>query len=225
VHKPVYDITPFSALDYPDKTACIVWFAGCNMRCLYCYNPAIVEGKGRKSYTDVLNFLNQRRNLLDGVVLSGGECMLHRGLEDFADQVKALGMLVKVDTNGSCPLKLQSMIRDKQVDYVALDFKAPHKTFKEVTESNLFNKFDKSLDVLLNADIPFEVRTTYHSDLHSMGDLQEMADFLNHKGYNGTYYIQNFVTDTPTIGELSPSVSLKSNHPIRSAFPMILRNH
>lgn len=224
VRKPIYDITPFSALDYPDKTACIIWFAGCNMRCLYCYNPAIVQGKGKKSYTDALNFLKKRGNLLDGVVLSGGECMLHKGLEEFADQVKALGMLLKVDTNGSCPQKLQSMIWKKQVDYVALDFKAPPKTFKEVTKSNLFNKFDKSLDMLLNADIPFEVRTTYHSDLHSIADLQDMADFLNHKGYNGTFYIQNSLTDTPTLGNLPPSTSLTFNHSIRSAFPVILRN-
>lgn len=224
MHRPIYDITPFSALDYPDKTACIIWFAGCNMRCGYCYNPRIVEGKGRFLYADVIRFLQQRHGLLDGVVLSGGECMLHKDLPEFAEMIKDLGMLLKIDTNGTSPRKLDMMIRHKLVDYVALDFKAPTKTFKEVTDSNLFNKFDKSLDVLLNADIPFEVRTTYHSDLHSIADLQEMTDFLNHKGYNGTYYIQNFLTDTPTIEDLPPSISLKSNLPIRSAFPIILRN-
>lgn len=222
--KPIYDITPFSALDYPDKTACIIWFAGCNMRCGYCYNPAIVEGKGRFQYTDVLHFLKKRQGLLDGVVLSGGECMLHKDLPKFAAEIKNLGMLVKIDTNGSCPQKLKSMILNKLVDYVALDFKAPPKTFKEITASNLFNKFDNSLDLLLDADIPFEVRTTYHSDLHPIDDLQEMADFLSRKDYKGNYYIQNFVDDTPTIGGLQPSTPLKTTASLSSSFPVILRN-
>lgn len=222
--KPIYDITPFSALDYPDKTACIIWFAGCNMRCGYCYNPAIVEGKGRLHYADALEFLKRRQGLLDGVVLSGGECMLHKGLEDFAEAVKSLGLLVKIDTNGSRPEKLKAMIGKKLVDYVALDFKAPPKTFKEITASNLFKCFDNSLDLLLDADIPFEVRTTYHSDLHPIDDLQEMADFLSHKGYKGNYFIQNFVADTPTLGGLQSSIPWKANMSLNSPFPLILRN-
>lgn len=68
VAKPIYSISPFTLLDYPDKTACILWFAGCNMRCLYCYNPDIVLGKGKISYEEALKFLKTRVNLLDGVV-------------------------------------------------------------------------------------------------------------------------------------------------------------
>lgn len=194
------------------------------MRCRYCYNLKIVEGKGHKSYADALNFLKHRTGLLDGVVLSGGECMLHNGLEDFAGQVKDLGMLLKIDTNGSSPSKLKGMIETGLVNYVALDFKAGPEKFKEITYSNLFNKFDKCLDVLLNSTISFEVRTTYHSDLHTLEDLQEMADFLSHKGYTGNYYIQNFLADTPTIGDLKPSIALKTKPFISSSFPIILRN-
>ena len=70
--KPIFSITPFTLLDYPDKTACIIWFAGCNMMCVYCYNPEIVKGKGMLSVDDALNFLKSRINLIDAVVLSGG---------------------------------------------------------------------------------------------------------------------------------------------------------
>ncbi|WP_407429757.1 anaerobic ribonucleoside-triphosphate reductase activating protein [Arcticibacter sp.] len=224
MHKPIYDITPFSALDYPDKTACIIWFAGCNMRCGYCYNPTIVEGKGRFQYTDALRFLKQRHGLLDGTVLSGGECMLHKDLPRFAREIKDLGLLLKIDTNGTSPGKLKVMITNKLIDYVALDFKAPPKTFKEITGSNLFELVNKSLDVLLDSDLPFEVRTTYHSDLHSLADMQTILDLLLRKGYRGTYFIQNFVSDGPTLKRLGSSTPLKNENDLRSQLKVVIRN-
>jgi pyruvate formate lyase activating enzyme len=120
----VYNITPFTLLDYPDKTACIVWFAGCNMRCVYCYNVDIVRGKGRMSYDEVYGFLDTRRGLLDAVVLSGGECLMHRSIESFIIELKKRNLLVKIDTNGSYPLVLSKLINEQLIDYVALDFKA-----------------------------------------------------------------------------------------------------
>ena len=86
--------------DFPDSTACILWVAGCNMRCGYCHNPQIVLGKGVLSEADVLNFLHRRKGLLDGVVLSGGEATAWPGLIAFTTRVKAMGFAVKLDTNG-----------------------------------------------------------------------------------------------------------------------------
>ncbi|MBK8373283.1 MAG: 4Fe-4S cluster-binding domain-containing protein [Saprospiraceae bacterium] len=79
-------------LDYPDKTACILWFAGCNMRCSYCYNPEIVSGKGKYSFEDIKIFLHSRKHLLDAVVLSGGECLLSNGIKDIIMEIKAVGI-------------------------------------------------------------------------------------------------------------------------------------
>lgn len=89
--------------DFPDSTACILWVAGCNMRCGYCHNPQIVLGKGVLSEADVLNFLHRRKGLLDGVVLSGGEATAWPGLIAFTTRVKAMGFAVKLDTNGLRP--------------------------------------------------------------------------------------------------------------------------
>ncbi|HJR99561.1 MAG TPA: 4Fe-4S cluster-binding domain-containing protein, partial [Flavobacterium sp.] len=75
--KIISNITPFTLLDYPDKSSCILWYAGCNMRCLYCYNPEIVLGKGTISFSEVLLFLKTRIGLLNAVVFSGGECLIH----------------------------------------------------------------------------------------------------------------------------------------------------
>ncbi len=203
--KPIYDITPFTLLDYPDKTACIIWYAGCNMRCGYCYNPDIVLGKGKISIEEVLQFLITRRGLLDGVVMSGGECTLHPSLIDFALEVKALGMQVKIDTNGSRPEVLKRLYENETLDYVALDFKATPQKFQSVTQSELFLPFEKSLSFLIQNQIPFEVRTTVHSQQLSSEDICKMRDYLFKKGYRDTYFLQHYVNDAKTIEELQPS--------------------
>src|SRR5690606_40412849 len=98
---PIYTITPFTRLYYPGKAACIIWFAGCNMRSRYCYNPEIVLGKGREDVTEALAFLRSRRGLLEGVLVSGGERTLHRSILPLLASFKESGLCAKVDTNRS----------------------------------------------------------------------------------------------------------------------------
>jgi len=95
------------------------------------------------------------------------------------------------------------MIEEGCVDYVALDFKAPPEKFKTVTQSDLFDKFDASLQLLLYRNVPFEVRTTVHTSLLSVNDIRRMADYLVKSGYTGTYYLQNFVGTTDTLGAMA----------------------
>lgn len=201
----IYSITPFSLLDYPDKTACILWFAGCNMRCLYCYNPDIVLGKGKISNAQALKFISSRKGLLDGVVLSGGECTLHKNIIPLITEIKRMGMLVKIDTNGSSPKVLKLLLQNKLVDYVALDFKGTAASFRKITQSDFFQRFEETLVLLLHSNIKFEVRTTVHSDLINEQDLMWMHNYLEKKGYKGKYYLQNFVKDVPTLGNIENS--------------------
>lgn len=205
--EPIYNITPFTLLDYPGKRACIFWFANCNMACAYCYNPDIVQGKGKISYDAALRFLRSRKGLLDGVVLSGGECTTHKGLPDLIREIKATGMLVKMDTNGSNTPMLRQLLDEGLLDYVALDFKAPAALFGKITDSTLFPAFERSLELLIER-MPtgsFEVRSTVHSDLLSSTTLNGMAEWLEGKGYRGTYFLQNFLNDTPTLGKVGNS--------------------
>lgn len=202
---PIFSITPFTLLDFPDKTACILWFAGCNMRCGYCYNPEIVKGKGKLGLSDVLVFLKKREGLLDGVVLSGGECTLHPGIIDFAREIKALGMQIKLDTNGSRPDVIAKMMSQNLLNYVALDFKSLPGSFQKITRSSFFDQFEKSLKLLLANNIPMEVRTTVHSSQINGDELAEMKNFLAARGYKGQYYLQHFVNQTKTLEDLGPS--------------------
>jgi len=204
--RPVYSLTPFTLLDYPHHSACIIWFAGCNMRCLYCYNPEIVLGKGSKSFADCLAFLQTRKGLLDAVVLSGGECLMHKDIVSFAAAIKAMGFLVKVDTNGSRPKILKQLIAENIIDFVALDFKAMPASFEKITQSRLFVPFQQSLQFLIANTIAFEVRTTIHSELISDDELRAMVLFLDSEKYLGNYYIQHFRNDTSTISALPYSI-------------------
>jgi pyruvate formate lyase activating enzyme len=207
--KIISNITPFTLLDYPDKSACILWYAGCNMRCLYCYNPEIVLGKGTISFTEVISFLKTRIGLLNAVVFSGGECLIHKNILEHIELVKKMGFLVKIDTNGSSPKVLKKLLELNLIDYVALDFKALPEKFEAVTKSNLFADFEASFEFLKSSKIKYEIRTTYHSELCSKVDLKHMSVYLEEKEYNNSFYVQNYINGSETLSPLPRSVNLK----------------
>lgn len=206
--KAIHSFTPFTLLDYPDKSACILWFAGCNMKCDYCYNPEIVFGKGMFYFSEIYSFLKSRKNLLDAVVLSGGECLIHKDIIPFIKLVKSLGFLIKVDTNGSQLKVLEKLIEENLIDYVALDFKGPKEKFFTITKSDFYTQFISSFELLQASFIPFEVRTTYHSSLLNPEDIVAMQDVLLELGYDKTYFIQNFRNYQNTIAPLADSQSI-----------------
>ena len=212
--KAIHSFTPFTLLDYPDKSACILWFAGCNMKCDYCYNPEIVFGKGLFYFSEIYSFLKSRKNLLDAVVLSGGECLIHKDIIPFIKLVKSLGFLIKVDTNGSQPKVLEKLIEENLIDYVALDFKGPKEKFFTITKSDFYTQFLSCLELLQASSIPFEIRTTYHSSLLNPEDIAAMQHVLLELGYDKDYYIQNFRNYQNTIAPLpdSQSISEKDIH-------------
>ena len=191
--KVIYDLTSFTHLDYPNHLACIVWFSGCNMRCDYCYNKDIVFAKdGKYSYNDILNFLKTRINLLEAVVLSGGEATSHE-LTLFCQKIKELGFKIKLDTNGTNFNQIKELLDLNLLDYVALDYKAPQSKFTQITHSNKWSEFSKTLDLLINSNIDFEVRTTLHADLLNESDINKIITDLVQRGYDKPYYLQQFL--------------------------------
>jgi len=175
------------------------------MRCCYCYNPEIVKGKGKYSFYDAKQFLLSRLNLLDGVVMSGGECLLSDGIIDIIAEIKSMGYLVKVDTNGSKPETLRHLINRKLIDYVSLDFKATKAKTPYITKAEFYLEFTSCLNLLINSDIQCEVRTTIHSALLDSFDIEEMVQILDSFGYDGKYYLQHFRNGHETIG--NPGIS------------------
>ncbi len=195
--KPIYDITAFTALDYPDHLATIFWFAKCNMRCQYCYNKDIVLGDGEITQEQALEFLDSRAGLLEAVVLSGGEATLYDDLLEFCIKIKEKNFKIKLDTNGLNPLLVQLLVENNLVDYIALDYKAPKEKFLTITKNKHFDDFAKTLNFLIAKDFPFEVRTTVHNDLLRVEEINRIIDDLYKRGYRGEYYLQSFLfTDT-----------------------------
>ena len=193
---PIVDITKFTFQDFPEHTACIVWFAGCNFRCPYCHNPEFITGNLQKlDEQKILDFLKSRIGLLDGVVLSGGECCLFDDVYDFIKKIKEMGFLVKIDTNGTNTKLIKKLVNDKMIDFVALDYKAPKEKFKSIAGIDGCDKFDETLKFLIQSNIDMEIRTTVHTKLLNEDDVNNIILDLENKGYNKTYHIQNFRND------------------------------
>lgn len=222
--KSVFDITKFTTLDYSDHLACIFWFAKCNMRCSYCYNPRIVHGEGILTNEEILNFLKSRRGKLDGVVLSGGECTLNPDLIELCEEIKELGFKIKLDTNGLNPEVLKELIDFSLVDFIALDYKAPANKFKEITKNGSIEKFYKTLDMLIDKKFPFEARTTVHSNLLSEDDINSIILDLYKRKYTGTYYLQNYLHVEETMEKLPEYSAPINKNLLNHIIPIAFRN-
>ena len=148
-----------------------------------------------------MDFLKTRIGLLDAVVLSGGEATLHN-LVEFAQEIKKLGFLIKLDTNGTNYESVKELLDLELLDFIALDYKAPQYKFTQITHSDKFEEFSKTLNLLIERRVAFEVRTTLHFDLLNENDINLIIEDLNQRKYQGTYYLQKFVDSGSNIGNL-----------------------
>lgn len=222
--KAIHSITKFTTLDFPNHLASILWFAKCNMACPYCYNPQIVRENGQISIEEALQFLQSRQGRLEGVVLSGGECTLYPHLEALICEIKRLGFKIKIDTNGSNPTLLGGLIENNLIDYVALDYKAPLNKYETIVRYAHAERFEHSLELLIHSDILFEVRTTLHSDLLSLEDIDTIIQDLHVRNYQGIYYLQNYLHVEPTLGATKEQQSQLDLSRLSPLVPIELRN-
>ncbi len=189
--------TPLSLLDYPGKLACVVFCGGCNFRCGYCHNPVLVLGPESQplfSEQKILNFLKIRAGKLDAVVLSGGEPTIHGDLPQFMAQIKALGFMVKLDTNGSRPAMIKTCHEQGLLDTVGIDYKAPAARYTELVgckSKGLADKVRASLRYAVEHGLELDVRTTVHRSLLSVDELRQMRRELDELGV-GAWSLQQF---------------------------------
>ena len=193
-------IQKFSLIDYPGRICAIIFTQGCNFRCPYCHNPELVAPslpekgpsceKTMKAH-DILAFLEQRRGKLDAVSITGGEPLLQRGLIKFIEQVRSLGYLVKIDTNGSLPKILKKLITRKLLDYIAMDVKAPLEKYEKVINSPIApENIAESIRMIMGSGIDYEFRTTLVSTLLTGEDLEKIGALI--KGAR-RHVLQRFV--------------------------------
>lgn len=190
-------------LDYPGKVACILFTEGCNFRCPFCHNAALVshvDPSARLSVEEILSQLEKRKGILDGVCVTGGEPLLQRGLEEFLSAVKQMGLSVKLDTNGTFPEKLRALVEAGLVDYVAMDVKNCREKYARTAgvQTLALDAIEESVAFLLEGRVPFEFRTTVTEELHTPEDIGAIAEWI--KGAPA-YYIQNFVDSGDLVGQ------------------------
>ena len=182
-------------LDYPGHVACTVFTGGCNFRCPFCHNAPLVlperlagDANGEET---VLQFLEKRRGVLEGVAITGGEPLLHPDMPDFLKKIRAMGYKIKLDTNGSFPERLAALLEDGLVDRVAMDVKNAPALYARTAglETIDLAALTRSRDLLLQGTVDYEFRTTVVRSLHTAESLKEAAAWI--RGAR-EYYLQQY---------------------------------
>lgn len=170
---------PQSFSDYRGKIAAVLFTGGCNFRCRFCYNRDLVlrpEAQVPLSAAEALERLRPRAGFLDAVVVSGGEPTLEPELPLLLEELKSLGFLVGLDTNGSHPDVLRTIIERRLADRLAMDYKAPLDRYESVTTvPGMAERVYESLGLVAHAGMDYEIRLTLHPLLHSHEDIAVMA--------------------------------------------------
>ena len=222
----IHGFQKMTLLDFPGKVACTVFTGGCNLRCPFCHNAALVteiDGESEIKATEILDFLSKRKGLLDGVAITGGEPLLQSDIKDFISDIKSLGFAVKLDTNGCYPKKLKELVNEGLVDYVAMDVKNRPEKYPltvDIKDFN-YNKVRESIDFLINGNVDYEFRTTVVAQYHDLSDIETIAKEI--KGAK-RYYLQNFVDSGNLIGENMTAVAKPLLEEMKTAARKFIEN-
>ena len=178
----IHGLQKVTLIDFPKQVACTVFLDRCNFRCGFCFNPKLALGKETNfsmQREDFFEFLEKRKNLLDGVCITGGEPTMHPELAEFCGKIKGMGFLVKLDTNGSNPGMLKTLINKKLVDYIAMDIKAPLEKYDEIVGAKVNKEaIRESIALIMNSGIDYEFRSTLLPKFHSAQDMEKMASMV-----------------------------------------------
>lgn len=189
----IVGLQKLTLLDYPGQVACTVFTGGCNFRCPFCHNAPLVLPErlsgAENREAEVLDFLQKRRGRLDAVAVTGGEPLLQADLPDFLRRIRAMGYLIKLDTNGSFPDRLRSLAEEKLVDRVAMDIKNAPSLYSKSAGIADISAVERSKDYLLGGAVDYEFRTTVVRGLHTADSLRAAAEWI---AGAKEYYLQQY---------------------------------
>ena len=203
-----------SLIEYPGRISSVLFTGTCNFRCPFCYNKDLVLNPGKlpaMSEAEVLAYLKNNVTLYHAVAITGGEPTIHKGLPAFLAKVKRLDLLVGLETNGTNPVMLKRLIKDKLVDFVSVDIKAPlvlekYRKAAGIKDKRLFEKVKKSVSLLLGpagSGIDYEFRTTVVPGIHEEQDIVEISRQI--KGAK-RYVLQQFLPQSTIDDKTGKSV-------------------
>lgn len=196
-------------LDYPGRVACTVFLGNCNMRCIYCQNSSLIlnpQSEPDIPEEDFFSFLEKRKDILQGVCITGGEPTLSPDLSSFIKKIRSYSLDVKLDTNGLNPDVIDDLISNSLINYIAMDIKGPLYRYSEITgiSDDMLGNIQKSCNIIMNSKIDYEFRTTTTDSLLSVSDFENIGKWLKSAR---AYYIQPFVDSSLVLtkGLKSPS--------------------
>ncbi len=189
----MFGLQKLTLLDYPGKVACTVFCSGCNFRCPFCHNPALAKGDESVldySFSDIILFLESRNKKLDGICITGSEPLLYEETIELAERAKYMGFLVKIDTNGSNPERLRTIIEKGFADYIAMDIKNAPEKYEMTSGSKMLEQVKESVSYLLQDKVDYEFRTTVTGNLHTAADFEKIGKWI---AGAKRYFLQKFV--------------------------------
>lgn len=204
----IYGLQKLTLLDYPGKTACTIFLAGCNMKCPFCHNSELINGTAHCNYKeeDIFKFLESRKNLLDGVCITGGEPLTNYGLFYLLEDIKVMGFKAKLDTNGSMPDRLAELISHNLVDYIAMDIKNSLDKYPMTVGRKInLDPIKKSIDIIKHCGVEYEFRTTVVDNFHEPEDFYDIGNLIQNAE---KYYLQSFVMRGSVIDKSLKSPSI-----------------
>ena len=174
----------FSMIDFPGKVSAILFTRGCNLRCAYCHNPELLEYNATQPdaiiEAELDDFLEKRKGRLDGIVITGGEPTLQPDLAEFCAKLKKMGYLVKLDTNGTNPSVVENLLKQKLVDFIAMDIKAPFEKYEVICQRPVdTEKVKQTMAIIKQYNIPHQYRTTYYKTVLTDEDIQAIQNMVN----------------------------------------------
>lgn len=178
----IADVVPFSTVDYPERLSAVIFCQGCTLKCCYCYNSHLCSIKTpcKISWNEVTSFLTSRINLLDGVVFSGGEPLIHKSLCEAIIEVKKMGFNVGLHTAGVFSKRLFRILPN--LDWIGLDVKCFWKDYPLITKVDVGQQVKESLQLILNSNVNYEIRTTLDDFLLKSNYIVKLAEYLSSLG-------------------------------------------
>jgi pyruvate formate lyase activating enzyme len=190
----IHGFNKTTLLDYPKHLACTIFLGNCNFRCPFCHNKGLVLCPDTQPLIPdktIYEYLEKRKNIIEGVCITGGEPTLSPDLHSFISHIKNMGFLIKLDTNGYRPNVIKELLADKLLDYIAMDIKSSPKNYDQLSGLNhidLGNIYE-SVNIIMDSGIDYEFRTTLVKELHSITDIEDIGKWLS--GCNA-YFLQAY---------------------------------
>jgi len=176
-------VNKMSLIDYPGNVSAVIFTLGCNFKCPFCHNPELVLPEKYNNPLDeneIFSFLKNRKGLLDGIVVTGGEPTIHKDLPEFIEKIKDLGFKIKLDTNGTKPKVVKQLLEQGLLNFIAMDIKASFNKYNILSgcETNLDNLVE-SIELIKKSDIDYQFRNTFIKPLLTDSDATEIRKMAN----------------------------------------------